>query len=154
MVNANVSAIWATKETSSARIVNGTRLAPGSPGRVPSVNACEMGLIRSILSFGTNATTELVPKMNIAAMMGTAMITDRPMDLAAPRHSPASIATESNPLRAPKLILPSRFNVSTEIAGSERVKGGYTVGRPVRLLRNGSAIKARNTATMMNPPRS
>src|SRR4051794_1833994 len=85
-----------------------------------------MGLIRSILSFGTNATTELVPKMNIAAMMGTAMITDRPMDLAAPRHSPASIAIESKPLRAPKLILPSRFKVSTEIAGSERVKGGYT----------------------------
>ena len=113
-----------------------------------------MGLIRSILSFGTNATTELVPKMNIAAMIGTAMITDRPMDLASPRHSPASIAIESKPLRAPKLILPSRFKVSTEIAGSERVKGGYTVGRPVRLLRNGSAIKARNTAIMMNPPKS
>ena len=48
-----------------------------------------------------NASTELVPKMNISAMIGDAIKIERPMSRAGERVSPARIATYSNPLSAP-----------------------------------------------------
>ena len=90
---------------------------------MPRVSACEIGLMRSILSLGTNDTTELVPSTNMRAMIGVAMMTDRPMALVASRHSPAKIAMESNPPKAPKLILPSTFKLNREMTGRASVKG-------------------------------
>ena len=48
-----------------------------------------------------NARTELVPRININAITGEAMRTDRPMSRAGARVSPARMATYSNPLSAP-----------------------------------------------------
>ena len=51
------------------------------------------------------ASTELVPRMNISAITGEAISTDRPMSRAGERVSPARIATYSNPLSAPTASL-------------------------------------------------
>ena len=48
-----------------------------------------------------NASTELVPRINISAITGEAMMTERPMSRAGARVSPARIATYSKPLSAP-----------------------------------------------------
>ena len=57
--------------------------------------------MRLIWSTGTNANTELVPRMNIAAMIGAAISVARPIVRSASFVSPASTATYSNPLSAP-----------------------------------------------------
>ena len=49
-------------------------------------------------------STVLVPRMNITAITGAEISTDCPMVRAALRHSPARIATYSNPLSAPTVI--------------------------------------------------
>jgi len=49
-------------------------------GPRPTDSICGIGAMRSICSFGTRASIELVPKMNIRAMIGAAIITERPMD--------------------------------------------------------------------------
>ncbi len=67
----------------------------------PSRRVCGTGPIRSIGLFPTKARTELVPKINISAMIGDAIRTERPMSRAGERVSPARMATYSNPLSAP-----------------------------------------------------
>ena len=61
--------------------------------------------------------TELVPRMNMSAMMGAAMRTERPMFFAGARVSPARMATYSNPLRAPSAILLKMFRLKNEAVG-------------------------------------
>ena len=61
--------------------------------------------------------TELVPRMNIKAMMGAAMRTERPMFLAGARVSPARMATYSNPLSAPSAILLKILRLKSEAVG-------------------------------------
>jgi hypothetical protein len=61
--------------------------------------------MRSIGLLPMNASTELVPRMNISAMTGEAIITERPMSRAGARVSPARIATYSNPESAPTASL-------------------------------------------------
>ncbi len=73
--------------------------------RSPSRNVCGTGPIRSIGLFPTKARTELVPRMNISAMTGDAIRTERPMSRAGERVSPARMATYSNPLSAPTASL-------------------------------------------------
>ena len=58
-----------------------------------------------------------MPRMNIRAMIGDAIKTDRPMVRAGLLHSPARIATYSNPLNAPMDNLPKTFRLSSETAG-------------------------------------
>jgi len=55
----------------------------------PAVSTCGIGAIRSILSAGTSASTELVPKMNMTAMIGAAIATDPAIVRTGLRHSPA-----------------------------------------------------------------
>src|SRR6266480_6311298 len=69
--------------------------------RNPSRNVCGTGPMRSIGLFPMKARTELVPRININAMTGEAMMTERPMSRAGARVSPARMATYSNPLNAP-----------------------------------------------------
>ena len=40
------------------------------------LSTCGIGAMRSIRSSGTSARTELVPKMNMTAMIGAAIATD------------------------------------------------------------------------------
>src|SRR5437879_2543334 len=71
----------------------------------PRRNVCGTGPIRSIGLLPMNARTELVPRMNISAITGEAMRTERPMSRAGARVSPARMATYSNPLSAPTASL-------------------------------------------------
>src|SRR5438309_9529674 len=73
--------------------------------RSPSRNVCGTGPMRSMESFPMNARTELVPRMNMRAMIGDAIMTERPISRAGARVSPARIATYSNPLSAPTASL-------------------------------------------------
>src|SRR5438874_2014142 len=67
----------------------------------PRRKVCGTGPIKSMGLLPTKARTELVPRINAKAIMGDAMITERPMSRAGERVSPARIATYSNPLNAP-----------------------------------------------------
>ena len=69
--------------------------------RSPRRSVCGTGPMRSIGLFPMKARTELVPRINISAITGEAISTERPMSRAGARVSPARIATYSNPLSAP-----------------------------------------------------
>src|SRR4029453_12238674 len=69
--------------------------------RNPRLHAGGTGLLRSIGLSPTNASTELVPRMNASAITGDALTPERAMSRAGERVSPARIATYSNPLRPP-----------------------------------------------------
>src|ERR1051325_11965579 len=62
---------------------------------------CGMGPITLMGWVPINVRTELVPRINISAMMGAEMATERPMVRAGLRHSPAMMATYSNPVNVP-----------------------------------------------------
>src|SRR6266851_3810694 len=61
----------------------------------PRLSTCGIGAMRSTLSGDTNAKTDPVPRMNISAMMGAEIQTERAMLRAGARHSPARIAMRS-----------------------------------------------------------
>ncbi len=67
----------------------GATEAAGPSAPKPTLSTCGIGAMRSMRSIGTSATTELVPRMNITAMIGAASQTDRAMARAGLRHSPA-----------------------------------------------------------------
>ncbi len=69
--------------------------------RNPRRSVCGTGPMRSIGLLPMNASTELVPRINVNAITGEAIRTERPMSRAGERVSPARIATYSNPLSAP-----------------------------------------------------
>src|SRR5713226_4017419 len=69
------------------------------------LNTCGIGAMRSTLSGVTNAKTDAVPRMNISAMIGAEITTERLMFLAGARHSPARIAMYSKPESAPTASL-------------------------------------------------
>src|SRR5207302_1483657 len=71
----------------------------------PSRRVCGTGPMRSIGLLPMNASTELVPRINIKAITGEAISTERPMSRAGARVSPARIATYSKPLSAPTASL-------------------------------------------------
>src|ERR1041385_2932728 len=62
---------------------------------------CGIGAIRSTLSGVTKASTDAVPRINISAMIGAEIQTERLMFFAGARHSPARIAMYSKPDSAP-----------------------------------------------------
>ena len=64
-----------------------------------------IGPMRSTLSGLTNANTEAVPRMNISAMIGAEIMTERLMFRAGARHSPARMAMYSKPDSAPTASL-------------------------------------------------
>src|SRR5438132_13597750 len=69
------------------------------------LNTCGIGAMRSTLSGDTNASTDPVPRMNISAMIGAEIKTDRPKVRAGARVSPARIAMYSKPESAPMASL-------------------------------------------------
>src|SRR5712691_744439 len=71
----------------------------------PRLSTCGIGAMRSTLSGDTNAKTDPVPRMNISAMMGAEIQTERAMLRAGARHSPARIAMYSKPESAPTASL-------------------------------------------------
>src|SRR3981189_1495354 len=71
----------------------------------PRLSTWGIGPIRSTLSGVTNASTDAVPRMNISAMIGAEIKTERLMLRAGARHSPAIIAMYSKPERAPTASL-------------------------------------------------
>src|ERR1051326_9088183 len=93
----------ATARIISREIANGAA-QPASPKALRMV--CGMGPITLMGFVPTKVSTELVPRMNISAMIGAEITTDCPMVRAALRDSPARMATYSNPLSAPTVIWP------------------------------------------------
>src|SRR5882672_1118663 len=71
----------------------------------PVLSTCGIGPIRSTLSGETKASTEAVPRMNITAIIGAEIKTERAMFRAGARHSPARIAMYSKPESAPTASL-------------------------------------------------
>src|SRR6266446_315068 len=69
------------------------------------LNTCGIGAMRSTLSGDTNAKTDPVPRMNISAIIGAEIKTERLMLRAGARHSPARIAMYSKPDKAPTASL-------------------------------------------------
>ena len=86
---ANITLACATRMHSSTRIVTGATAVADPSAPKPTLSTCGIGAIRSIDSIGTSASTELVPRMNITAMIGAASATDRAIVRAGFRHSPA-----------------------------------------------------------------
>ena len=71
----------------------------------------------------TKVSTVLVPRMNITAITGAEITTDCPMVRAAPRHSPARIATYSKPLSAPTVICPKIARLNQSALGHSQGSG-------------------------------
>src|ERR1043166_120024 len=75
----------------------------------PRLSTCGIGAMRSTLSGATKASTDAVPIVNITAMIGAEIQTDRLMFFAGARHSPARMAMYSKPERAPTASLLQTF---------------------------------------------
>ena len=90
----------------------------------PRLRTWAIGPIRSTSSGRTKARTEAVPRMNISAMIGAAMITERPMLRAGVLHSPARMATYSKPVSAPSASLLKMFRLFVTRSGLDREKAG------------------------------
>src|SRR6185503_10822405 len=87
------------------KIVIDTRVDTQPNELNPRLSTCGIGPIRSTLSGETNASTEPVPRINISAMIGAEIKTERLMLRAGARHSPARIAMYSKPESAPTASL-------------------------------------------------
>jgi hypothetical protein len=118
----------------------------------PIVSVCGIGLTRSICSLGTIASTLLVPRMNIMAMTGDATSTALRMVRAGFLHSPANIATYSNPLRAPSAIFPKMFRLKAVAAGIAALNGWYSLMVPRRSAMMGTMMSALYVKNCAAPP--
>ena len=105
-------------------------------------NVCGMGPLRLMGRSPTNANTELVPRMNISAMMGAEINTDWPIVRAALLHSPAIMAMYSNPLRAPTVICPKIARLNQLNCGTAQGVGVYVLCWPLALLHKGRMSRA------------
>ncbi len=97
--------IKAICRAATPKIVSETKVETQPNELNPRLRTCGMGPIRSTVSGVTNASTEPVPRINISAIIGAEMITERLMFRAGARHSPASIAMYSKPESAPTASL-------------------------------------------------
>src|SRR5437762_5571707 len=77
----------------------------------PRLRTWGIGAMRSTLSGETNASTDAVPRMNINAMIGAEIQTDRANVRAGARVSPARIAMYSKPDSAPTASLLHTFKL-------------------------------------------
>src|SRR5262245_53588744 len=150
----------ATSRPMSARITSETTPLATTPNwPKPRLSTCAIGPIKSTSSGRTNASTEAVPRMNMSAMIGAAMITERPMLRAGVRHSPARMATYSNPVRAPSASLVKMLRLwvrrsgwDGENDGSASANGRYETVLPKARLTTGNRIRARNVSDSSTPP--
>src|SRR6266478_6213989 len=105
------------------KIVNDTSSDTQPNELKPRLSTWGIGPIKSTLSGATNANTEPVPRMNIKAMIGAEMITDRLILRAGARHSPARIAMYSKPESAPTASLLKTFMLYVLNSGKLVEKG-------------------------------
>src|ERR1051326_47719 len=89
----------------------------------PRLRTCGIGAIKSTLLGDTKASTEPVPRININAISGAEIRTDRVMLRAGARHSPARIAMYSKPDRAPTASLLQTLRLCELISGRLSEKG-------------------------------
>src|SRR5438874_12350016 len=107
------------------RMIPADAIAPAMGNeRSPRRKVCGTGPIKSMGLLPTKARTELVPRINAKAIMGDAMITERPMSRAGERVSPARIATYSNQLNAPTGRLVKIFRPWKLATGGSALWGG------------------------------
>src|SRR5581483_3591940 len=83
----------------------------------PRLSTCGIGAIKSTLSGETKASTDAVPRINISAIIGAEINTERVMLRAGARHSPARIAMYSKPDNAPTASLLHTFRLCVVISG-------------------------------------
>src|SRR5438067_3152844 len=81
------------------------------------LNTCGIGAMRSTLSGETKASTDAVPRININAMIGAEIQTDRAKVRAGARVSPARIAMYSKPDSAPTASLLQTLMLCELISG-------------------------------------
>ena len=118
--------------------------SPAAPNeRKPMLRVWGTGPMRSIL-FGSaeKASTALVPRINMSAMTGAAIRTERPMFRAGARLSPARIATYSNPASAPTASLLKMLIPKSPIAGAAMASGRYCFRSPRARLTKGRMMSA------------
>ena len=116
-------------------------------------STCGIGAIKSIWSIGTSASTELVPRMNITAMIGAATTTDRAI---APHRVAALAGVNRDVLEAAERAEP---HLAEQVEAHDRhhrhrrrqrMKRG---DRPVRARSATAAtISAPKVATISTPP--
>src|SRR5262245_3505038 len=121
-------------------------------GPYPTRSTCATGPTKSMLAFGTYATTVLVPSTNINAMTGAAMNTDRATDRDGAFVSPARIAMYSKPPSAPNPIFPRMFRLYSDSSGTCVRNGWYSESVPVTRPITGSSTIALKTVIMKMPP--
>src|ERR1041385_5268058 len=133
-------------------IVNVTNFPTQPDEPKPAVSTCGMGLIKSTLAGDTNANTELVPRINITAMIGAEIRTERPMLFAGAFVSPARIAMYSKPVSAPNASLLNTLMLYADIVGTCIANGWYSLIDPRQSAINGIRIKVANVIINIKPP--
>src|SRR2546421_12560612 len=88
---------------------------PNDPN--PRPRTWGIGAIKSTLSGVTKASTEAVPRMNMSAMIGAEIQTERLMLREGARHSPARMAMSSKPDSAPTASLLQTLRLRLLISG-------------------------------------
>src|SRR5690242_11706305 len=84
----------------------------------PLRRACGIGPITSMESGETKAKIPLVPRIYRRAIIGAEMRIEHAMLRAGSRDSPATVATDSKPDRAPKVILLKTLRLNRVMVGS------------------------------------
>src|SRR5580704_7959326 len=152
VVAVKITLEFATVREVAAKTANGTKMATAPAEPRPKRKACGIGPTRSSRSRGTNAWTADVPRMNIRAMTGAAIMTDRAIVRRASRASPASTATYSNPDNAPTASFPKIFTLSSVNAGAVIANGWYARSVPRAMLMTGRmSSKAKALMSKMAP---
>ena len=140
------------------------RAAPGSPsaprsrcatpsGAKPMLSTCGIGAIRSIWSIGTSASTELVPRMNITAMIGAAITTDHAI---APHRVAALAGVNRHVLEAAER---AESHLAEQVEAHDRDDRHRRRQRmecrracPCATFSHGSSSSAANVASISTPP--
>src|SRR6185436_7600251 len=115
-----IKAIWRAATPKMVSEIS-VETQPNEPN--PRLSTCGIGAIKSTLSGVTNASTDAVPRMNINAIIGAEIQTERLMFLAGERHSPARMAMYSNPDSAPTASLLQTLTLWLLMSGRLNEKG-------------------------------
>ena len=125
--------------------------APEFPSAVRIV--CGIGEMKFTLPLPTNATTELVPNMNMEQITGDATTTLRLTVRAGALLSPARIATYSRPaLRAKHHLRKDRKEKQIEHRLQPEGTGSQCASECRDTAQTGSAINTPNATTWLRPP--
>ena len=148
----NITLACATRTAASTTIVMAAIGIVNPSAPKPMLSTCGIGAMRSMRSSGTSASTELVPKMNMIAMIGVAITTDRAIVRTGLRHSPAWMATYSKPPSAPNPILPSRLRLMSEATGAAVASGWNAGSAPFATFSQGTTSNSPKVTIRSAPP--